>query len=373
MIHRYLGDYHNFTCIADKCPATCCSGWLIEIDDEYLERYRSDEGPLKNDFKERIDWDEHCFKQQDNGDCAFLRPDGLCHMQKNLGEEILCKTCASFPRHTEEFPGIREHSLSMSCPAVAQAMIDTILANQAYNLTWSTDAINDDVDSSDYEDFNQNLYELMYDARNIAYEILSNVFVPFDIRAELIASMMSEIQTLYDTDESEKSSFVFDYFLSNDATNAISDAMAEDDCYTLTEDLKESFSILFDLEPLNDQFRDFEEKAFDLLFHQLSAEELFDTIQNFKVKVPQLESLQTTIATYFISTYMCGAVYDEYIYSQTEQAFFHSRMLLLLWTYAWLTNNEQLSNEQMATILYKYCREIENSNENLIELEKLLD
>ena len=34
MIKRYLGDYYNFTCIADRCPATCCSGWAIEIDDD---------------------------------------------------------------------------------------------------------------------------------------------------------------------------------------------------------------------------------------------------------------------------------------------------------------------------------------------------
>ena len=31
--------YDNFTCIADRCPDTCCAGWQIVIDDISLENY----------------------------------------------------------------------------------------------------------------------------------------------------------------------------------------------------------------------------------------------------------------------------------------------------------------------------------------------
>ena len=38
MIYTKPDYYDEFTCIADKCKDTCCSGWQIVIDDEYLNK-----------------------------------------------------------------------------------------------------------------------------------------------------------------------------------------------------------------------------------------------------------------------------------------------------------------------------------------------
>lgn len=113
MIKRYLGDYYNFTCIADRCPATCCSGWAIEIDDDALEYYRSYNGECKELFDKNIDWEEQTFRQKENGDCAFLREDGLCEMICAIGEGALCMTCGRYPRHMEEFPNVRIFTFSI--------------------------------------------------------------------------------------------------------------------------------------------------------------------------------------------------------------------------------------------------------------------
>ena len=35
MLNTVPDYYKKFSCIADKCPDTCCAGWEIVVDDEY--------------------------------------------------------------------------------------------------------------------------------------------------------------------------------------------------------------------------------------------------------------------------------------------------------------------------------------------------
>ena len=44
-------------------------------------------------------------------------------MYQQLGADSLCKTCRTYPRHTEEFEGVREISLSLSCPEVTRMLV----------------------------------------------------------------------------------------------------------------------------------------------------------------------------------------------------------------------------------------------------------
>jgi hypothetical protein len=39
MIHSFPNYYKEFSCIADKCEATCCAGWQIVVDEESLKKY----------------------------------------------------------------------------------------------------------------------------------------------------------------------------------------------------------------------------------------------------------------------------------------------------------------------------------------------
>lgn len=71
MLRRKIKGYDTFACIADKCPATCCAGWLIEIDDEALQRYRKETDAYGKTLRKRIDWEEKVFLQDDRARCAF--------------------------------------------------------------------------------------------------------------------------------------------------------------------------------------------------------------------------------------------------------------------------------------------------------------
>ena len=114
--------YKKFKCIADKCPDTCCAGWQIVIDEASLDRYEAEASSFGECLRDSIDWQEGVFYHKDNRRCTFLNEQNLCDLYTALGPDALCDTCRDYPRHTEEYEGLRELSLSLSCP-VATKMI----------------------------------------------------------------------------------------------------------------------------------------------------------------------------------------------------------------------------------------------------------
>lgn len=122
-----LGLYPAFSCLAERCPATCCSGWKIEIDKASYERFSNLE-----DEKLRLDIMGHIigenghyrFRNRNNGDCAMLDADGLCRIQRNTDEQTLCNTCRKYPRLTDRNEDGHIISLAASCPVVADYILD---------------------------------------------------------------------------------------------------------------------------------------------------------------------------------------------------------------------------------------------------------
>lgn len=116
--------YDAFSCLAGSCPATCCAGWEVVLDEKALRYYDTVEGgigTLIRDAMVEIDGDI-CFGLQD-GNCRMLRSDGLCEIQKELGHDALCKTCALFPRFITEVGLRREIGISVSCPEAARLIL----------------------------------------------------------------------------------------------------------------------------------------------------------------------------------------------------------------------------------------------------------
>ena len=75
---RYIkpGYYDDFVCIAGACPATCCAGWQIVIDEESLQTYGNVQGEFGRRLRNSIDWMEGCFYQYDRR-CAFFFLSGI--------------------------------------------------------------------------------------------------------------------------------------------------------------------------------------------------------------------------------------------------------------------------------------------------------
>lgn len=122
MEFTFSNYYKEFSCIARACPDTCCAGWQIVIDNKTLKKYQHFKGPFHNRLHNDIDWKEHVFRQY-NRRCAFLNEENLCDIYTEAGPKMLCDTCRNYPRHIEEFEGLREISLSLSCPEAARILL----------------------------------------------------------------------------------------------------------------------------------------------------------------------------------------------------------------------------------------------------------
>ena len=126
MIYTRPDYFNEFRCTADRCKDTCCAGWQITIDKESLEKYKKIKGDYIWKVMTNVDWEEKCFRQDNAKRCAFLTEDNLCDLYIKQGEDSMCKTCRDYPRHTEEFEGVREVTLSVSCPEVARILMERI-------------------------------------------------------------------------------------------------------------------------------------------------------------------------------------------------------------------------------------------------------
>jgi len=119
--------YETFRCVGAECEDTCCRGWRIPVDKETYEKYQACSDPvlgpklhqLVNINPTRHGNDSHAEIKMTSEDCAFLAG-GLCSIQATLGEEYLCKNCATYPRVMCAVEGVLERSLDLSCPEAAR-------------------------------------------------------------------------------------------------------------------------------------------------------------------------------------------------------------------------------------------------------------
>ena len=115
----------KFECSAGACPDTCCQGWEIIIDPDALDYYRSLEGALGEKVRAAIcPGDEPKFRFAENGRCILQENDGLCQLQKTLGEQALCRVCRTYPRFIRQYGALRETGVSLSCPEAVRLLLE---------------------------------------------------------------------------------------------------------------------------------------------------------------------------------------------------------------------------------------------------------
>ena len=174
---------NEFSCIAGSCPDTCCAGWQIMIDQNSLKKYRHCKGAFRNRLLNDIDWKEHSFRHYQKR-CAFLNEDNLCDIYSEAGKDMLCDTCRKYPRHIEEFEGLRELSLSLSCPEAAR-----IFLSHKEKITFRT--VEKETPEETYYDFDYFLFTALMDTRDYLFSVIQDRSVPCALRRrKLLAAAM---------------------------------------------------------------------------------------------------------------------------------------------------------------------------------------
>ena len=117
--------YKDFSCIADKCPDSCCKEWNVDVDENAAKFYRELTGPLGDRLREILqDTPDGTVMTIEDGRCPMWRQDGLCRIQAELGHDALCKTCREFPRLRHDYGDFVELGLELSCPEAARLILN---------------------------------------------------------------------------------------------------------------------------------------------------------------------------------------------------------------------------------------------------------
>jgi lysine-N-methylase len=196
----------KFNCICSDCEDSCCqTDWGIYIDKQTYEKYNTLQNlELKSRLNEGIimlDNDENNyaqFKMRPDGSCPMLDTDGLCLLQKNLGEDYLSKVCLTYPRHFRKINGVLEQTLTLSCPEAARlvllnpdgiifesAKISSSLRFNQMNGISTVDMKND-----------KNIYHYFWDLRIFIIDLLQNRTFPLWERLILIGLFLEQIDQL---------------------------------------------------------------------------------------------------------------------------------------------------------------------------------
>ena len=141
----YPEYYDRFTCIAARCPDSCCKEWSVDVDAESAAFYRSLPGPLGDRLRQVLqDTEDGTVMAIENGRCPMWRQDGLCQIQAELGHDALCKVCREFPRLRHDYGSFVELGLELSCPEAARLILSDFRGN------WVTQTV-PGAEKSEYE------------------------------------------------------------------------------------------------------------------------------------------------------------------------------------------------------------------------------
>jgi lysine-N-methylase len=123
-------SYHAFRCIGADCEDTCCVGWIVNVDKSTYEAYQRCDDPelgprlhqLVTINTPSVSDDNYARINLDGPGCPFLS-EGLCGIQKKLGEEFLPIMCSAYPRVMNMVDDVLQRSLDLSCPEAARIIL----------------------------------------------------------------------------------------------------------------------------------------------------------------------------------------------------------------------------------------------------------
>lgn len=133
MIRVVWDAYEEFRCIAEKCPDSCCKGWIVDVDEASAACYRSLEGPLGDRLRQVLKTEDGAaYMELENDRCPMWREDKLCQIQAQLGHDALCKVCREYPRLIMDYGDFAEWGVELSCPEAARLIFRGITAESQF-------------------------------------------------------------------------------------------------------------------------------------------------------------------------------------------------------------------------------------------------
>ena len=364
--------YDDFKCIAGDCIDNCCHAeWEISIDKKTYKKYRKLKGQWGNKINNNIgrirsnisDLRYGKIKLKDKG-CSLLDEKGLCTIHANLGVGYLCNTCKVYPREITKLGEIYERNLFMSCPEVARYFVRH---KENFYFNMGEEELSDlDKDYIIDKSYDEKLYNLLWDSRSLAMEIIQFKEIEIWKRIIFLKILTDKVQKLIDEESYENYEKVLNTFR-NEITNI--DVINSLDKIKFVEDVKFDFiqSIINKSSQLkrvkysqliNDYYEMF--NATDDKKENLKL--LFEKEREFNIFLKDYENILENLLIYLIYGYFMLALYSKDLNKQVNKVVITYSMIKMLLLGRWYKNNKNLTEEDFVEVLYVFSRVIEHSS-----------
>jgi lysine-N-methylase len=361
--------FKEFKCIASECEDTCCAGWEIVIDDETYNKYKRVDGEFGKRLRDKIVHldGENIFVLKGK-DCEFLNESKMCDIYTELGADSLCYTCKQYPRYTEEFGGLREIGLSLSCPEAAR-----IILRDCKKVEFQVSEIQEEITS--YNDINAILFINLLQSRKIVFDILQKRDVVLECRVALILKFISEVQSVIDENNMQGIEAVNEKYLNNDVKNEVINSLNEykDNGSIKYHNIYEFFKVFKELrhitpnDPLGlDKVLSCFWKCDSDIGVYLDKHKQFD--QYYEDNIYKFENL----LVYFIYRYFMKAVFDYDVSAKVKTTVVSYLMIKELFLFRWIESGK-FTDEDAVDIMHMYSKDVEHLEENIEKLAEIFE
>lgn len=118
------------------CPASCCRGWRVPVDEEACLKYLHKKGLWGILLR-------YCIVKKDGitslrsifNRCPFWGADRLCALQKSCGIDCMPLVCVQFPRQLYHFGAFSEETLYLACPESARLFLRDVMQDAPFFFT----------------------------------------------------------------------------------------------------------------------------------------------------------------------------------------------------------------------------------------------
>lgn len=373
--------YDDFKCTANKCIDNCCSNWNIDIDEKTYKKYKKLKGEWGKKINNNIsrnrsnaNYLQYGKINLKNNKCSLLSEDGLCTIHSKLGENYLCNTCKKYPREIRKYGEIYERNLSISCPEVARYIIKS-KDNFSFNL--EDEKLSDlDKDYIVNNKYNEKLYNILWDTRSLAMEIIQFKEIEIWKRISFFKMLTDKVQNIINEKQYDNYEEVLNNFreqiMNIDVINSL-------DKISLIPDVKVKFiqsalqvrannglnndkfiSLIIQYNELFDKNIDFKN----------NVENIIKIEEEFNTYLKEQENIIENLLIYLIYKYFMKALRTKDLNAEVNNIILSYAMMKMLLLSRYKKNNKKLNEEDFVEVFYLFSREIEHSTAFLANIYK---
>lgn len=372
--------YDDFKCIGGQCIDNCCgNNWRIDIDEKTYKKYKKLKGEWGKKINSNIsrkrsnpNYLQYGKINLKNNKCSLLSEDGLCTIHGSLGENYLCNTCKKYPRDIKKYGEIYERNLSISCPEVARYIIKS-KDNFSFNL--EDEKLSDlDKDYIVNNKYNEKLYNILWDARSLAMEIIQFKEIEIWKRISFFKMLTDKVQNIinekqYDNYEEVLNNFReqitnIDVINSLDKISVISDVKIKFIQSALQIRINEGINN----EKFNNLIKEYNDLSDNNLDFKSNVENIIEKEEEFNKYLKEQENIIENLLIYLIYKYLMKSLHTKDLNVEVNNIILSYAMIKMLLLARYNKNNKELSEEDFVEVFYLFSRTVEH---NLVFLSNI--